>query len=287
MEIQPGEAIKNNSLGTAGLADLATQHGVERFVMVSTDKAVNPTSVMGASKRLAEVFLQSLMRERSGRTKLIAVRFGNVLGSSGSVVPIFERQIAEGGPVTVTHPEVVRYFMTIPEAVGLVLQSSVQGEGGEIFVLDMGKAVKIAELARQMIRLSGLQPDNDIEIRFTGLKPGEKLREELKHLKADCVDTAHPRIKRLTGLPTGLGKVRAALHLLKGSLNSASPDELRLMLKQILPEYVPYLSSVSRDGDSTTPPEPTPTAAARAGPMAGATLDWSGGDPGNRCQSEI
>jgi FlaA1/EpsC-like NDP-sugar epimerase len=260
METQPSEAIKNNALGTAALAELALEYRVERFVMISTDKAVNPTSVMGASKRLAEVYLQAFAQEHDGQTRLlfprmhdgqtkfVAVRFGNVLGSSGSVVPIFKRQIAEGGPITVTHPEVVRFFMTIPEAVGLVLQSCAQGEGGEIFVLDMGKPVKIDELARQMVRLSGLQPDRDIEIKYIGLRPGEKLYEELKHLQANCADTTHPRIKRLTSPPARLEEVRAALHRLDGALYSTSPDELKQMLKRILPEYVPCLSCGNGNG---------------------------------------
>ena len=277
MEMQPGEAIKNNVLGTAALAELAFKHRVERFIMISTDKAVNPTSVMGASKRLAEIFLQAFAQEHEGqtrfafarrnegRTRFAAVRFGNVLGSSGSVVPIFERQIAEGGPITVTHPEVVRFFMTIPEAVGLVLQSCAQGEGGEIFVLDMGKPVRIVELARQMVRLSGLQPDRDIEIKFIGLRPGEKLYEELQHLQADCVDTAHPRIKRLTSPPARLGVIRAALDWLDEALNSASADELKQMLKRIMPEYVPYLSSGNGNGGDAAPAEHEPTAAATFG----------------------
>jgi len=243
MEIQPGEAIKNNSFGTAKLAELAIEHRVERFVMISTDKAVNPTSVMGASKRLAEIFLQAFARENPGGTRFIAVRFGNVLGSSGSVVPIFERQIAEGGPVTVTHPDVVRYFMTIPEAVGLVLQSCAQGKGGEIFVLDMGKPVKIAELARQMIRLSGLEPDRDIEIKFTGLRPGEKLYEELCHLRANCTETDHARIQRLTSEPMALHQVRSHLCWLSQELHTASPDELKIMLQDLLTEYTPALDS--------------------------------------------
>ncbi|HEY3856194.1 MAG TPA: nucleoside-diphosphate sugar epimerase/dehydratase [Verrucomicrobiae bacterium] len=253
MEIQPGEAIKNNALGTSVLADLALEYLVERFVMISTDKAVNPTSVMGASKRLAEVFIQALALEpedqtrfdfapeKQSRTKFVAVRFGNVLGSSGSVVPIFERQIAEGGPITVTHPDVVRFFMTIPEAVGLVLQSCAQGESGDIFFLDMGKPIKIVDLARQMVRLSGLESDSDIEIKFTGLKPGEKLYEELAHLRSNCVDTAHPRIKRLTSMHTPLEDVRVSLSLLTEALHSASPDELKWMLKNILPEYTPSI----------------------------------------------
>jgi FlaA1/EpsC-like NDP-sugar epimerase len=261
MEMQPGEAIKNNTLGTAALAELALEHRVERFVMISTDKAVNPTSVMGASKRLAEVFLQAFAREHDGqtrfafarrnegRTRFVAVRFGNVLGSSGSVIPIFERQIAEGGPITVTHPEVVRFFMTIPEAVGLVLQSCAQGEGGEIFILDMGKPVRIVELARQMVRLSGLNPDRDIEIKFIGLRPGEKLYEELRYSWGNCEDTAHPCIKRLTSPPARLEEVLAVLRKFDGVLNSASSDELKQMLKKILPEYVPYLSSGNGNGD--------------------------------------
>ena len=243
MEIQPGEAIKNNALGTAGLAQLAVINGVDRFVMISTDKAVNPTSVMGASKRLAEVFLQSYAQEFPGRTKFAAVRFGNVLGSSGSVVPIFERQITEGGPITVTHPDVVRFFMTIPEAVGLVLQSCAQGQGGEIFVLDMGQPVKIADLARQMIRLSGLEPDHDIAIKYIGLRPGEKLYEELHHLQANCTGTTHPRIKRLTSEPEPLHVVRAQMHELSQALYTASADELKIMLQEILTEYTPSLSS--------------------------------------------
>jgi len=243
MEGQPGEAIKNNAFGTAALAELALAHHVERFVMISTDKAVNPTSVMGASKRLAEVFLQAFACQNPGDTRFAAVRFGNVLGSSGSVVPIFERQIAAGGPVTVTHPDVVRYFMTIPEAVGLVLQSCAQGEGGEIFILDMGQPVKIVEMARQMIRLSGLEPGRDIEIQFTGLKPGEKLFEELRHLQANCTGTAHPRIKRLTSEPAALTRVRVQLGWLNSRLHSACADELKLMLRQILPEYTPALSA--------------------------------------------
>ena len=239
MERQPAEAIKNNTLGTVGLAELALEHGVKGFIMISTDKAVNPTSVMGASKRLAELFLQACHAENPAGTRFTAVRFGNVLGSSGSVVPIFEKQIAEGGPVTVTDPEVVRFFMTIPEAVGLVLQSYAQGQGGEVFVLDMGEPVKIADLAAQMIRLSGLEPGRDIEIRYTGLRPGEKLFEELAHLTANCADTRHPRIKRLTSSPPPLTELRAALARLTTDIHAASPDELRQRLKHIIPEYTP------------------------------------------------
>jgi FlaA1/EpsC-like NDP-sugar epimerase len=216
--------------------------------MISTDKAVNPTSVMGASKRLAEVFLQAFARRHAGRTRFSAVRFGNVLGSSGSVVPIFEKQIAQGGPVTVTHPEVVRFFMTIPEAVGLVLQSAALGTGGEVFVLDMGKPMRIADLARQLIRLSGLEPDRDIGIKFIGLRPGEKLYEELQHLQANCTDTAHPRIKRLTSEPEALEVVRRQLDQFNGALHEYSPEELKLMLKSMLPEYTPHLGD-AKPGD--------------------------------------
>ena len=169
MEQQPAEAVKNNTLGTKLIAELAQEFGTGHFLLISTDKAINPTSVMGASKRLAEVFLQALHAQKPGGTRFVAVRFGNVLGSSGSVIPTFNRQIEAGGPVKVTHPEVTRYFMTIPESVGLVLQSASQAEGGEIFVLDMGKPIKIVDLARQLIELHGLRPDEDIEIEFTGL----------------------------------------------------------------------------------------------------------------------
>lgn len=242
MELQPSEALKNNSLGTVGLAELACAHHVERFVLISTDKAVNPTSVMGASKRLAEVFLQAFAQANPGRTKFVAVRFGNVLGSSGSVVPIFERQIAAGGPITVTHKDVERFFMTISEAVGLVLQSCAQGEGGEIFVLDMGQPVRIADLAQQMILLSGLVPERDIEIQFTGLRPGEKLREELRHLKANCTTTAHPRIMRLTNEPEVLDEVRNRLAWLTREIHTVSSATLKVRLKEILPEYTPDLT---------------------------------------------
>lgn len=242
MESQPSEAIKNNSLGTARLAELALEFEADRFVLISTDKAINPTNVMGASKRLAEIFVQSLFAEHPDQTKFMAVRFGNVLGSSGSVIPIFNKQIAAGGPVKVTHPDVMRYFMTIPEAAGLVLQSAAQGTGGEIFVLDMGQPVKIVELARQLIELSGLKPDEDIEIEFVGLRPGEKLFEELSYKGENIAPTLHPKILRFVCEPKPLEEIRKRLQDLSGHLHELEPNQIKVILKQIVPEYQPYLT---------------------------------------------
>jgi FlaA1/EpsC-like NDP-sugar epimerase len=196
MENQPAEALRNNSIGTEIVARLASLNGTAKFILVSTDKAVNPTNVMGASKRLAELLLEQKSASETG-CAFAAVRFGNVLGSSGSVVPTFRRQIATGGPLTVTHPEVTRYFMSIPEAVGLILQSALQAKGGEIFVLDMGEPVKIIDLARQMIELSGFKPEEDIKIEFTGLRPGEKLYEEPIHEMENIESTSHPKVRKL------------------------------------------------------------------------------------------
>lgn len=294
MERQPGEAVQNNSIGTRRLARIAIDHAAEAFVLISTDKAINPTNVMGASKRLAELHLQALhskhlvagrespsqtVMPRSSRigrevseskftatreteelsasltearpssgfsstsknhTKLMAVRFGNVLGSSGSVVPIFRKQIAAGGPVTVTHPDVTRYFMTIPEAVGLVLQSAVMGVGGDIFVLDMGRPVKIVDLAKQMIELSGFKVGDDIEIVFSGLKPGEKLFEELQHTDEQHLPTDHPRVMRFVVDGDPSDSSRRAIEELEPILNSAGPNSIKQKLKEIIPEYTPH-----------------------------------------------
>jgi FlaA1/EpsC-like NDP-sugar epimerase len=242
MESQPSEAVKNNSIGTATLAEMSMEFGVDRFVLISTDKAINPTNVMGATKRLAEIFLQALYAKHPDRTKFMAVRFGNVLGSSGSVIPIFNRQIAAGGPVKVTHPDVTRYFMTIPEAAGLVLQSAAQGLGGEIFVLDMGQPVKIVDLARQLIELSGLKPDEDIEIEFVGLRPGEKLFEELSYKGENFTPTNHPKIMRFVTQPEALDEVRQHLTELGARLHEMEANQLKHALKRAVPEYQPYLT---------------------------------------------
>lgn len=242
MERQPGEAVKNNTTGTRLLAEVASASGVDTMVFISTDKAINPTSVMGATKRLAEMYLQHIHANPQNRTKFIAVRFGNVLGSSGSVIPIFKKQIEAGGPVTVTHPDVTRYFMTIPEAVGLVLRTAHLGSGGEIFVLDMGKPVKIVDLARQLIELSGLRPDEDIEIKFVGLKPGEKLFEELQHVSEMLLPTPHPRITRL-GVQTPMAPDwhERCLNSLERRVTALESNQLKLAIKELVPEYHPHL----------------------------------------------
>lgn len=242
MEHQPGEAIRNNTLGTALLADLAIKYEVERFVFISTDKAVNPTNVMGVSKRLAEIFLQSL-QDSTRIPQFVAVRFGNVLGSSGSVIPTFKRQIEEGGPITVTHPEITRYFMTVPEAVGLVLECSVDAEGGEIFVLDMGEPMKIYDLAKQMIKLSGLRESEDIDIVFSGLRPGEKLYEELQHGQETLELTENSKVFRFTGRKSNEVEVRKFLKELSPMLRTSDYNSLKRKLHSFVPEYIPDYSA--------------------------------------------
>jgi FlaA1/EpsC-like NDP-sugar epimerase len=241
MEAQPVEALKNNFFTTAGLARLASASGVERFILISTDKAINPTSVMGASKRLAELSLLEQQGVAGNTTKFMAVRFGNVLGSSGSVIPIFKRQIAAGGPVTVTDPEVTRFFMTVHEAVGLVLQSATQGDGGEIFVLDMGKSMKIVDVARQMIALSGYIEGEGIEIEFIGLQPGEKLYEEVQHLSETLQPTNHSRVMRFVAEGPRADSIESIATALGSASSVSDPNEIKRTIQRFIPEYTPYL----------------------------------------------
>lgn len=235
MEQNPGEAIKNNVGGTRTVAGLSDRFGVAQFVMVSTDKAVNPSSVMGATKRIAEIVCQT--REQRSKTRFVTVRFGNVLGSNGSVIPIFKEQIARGGPITVTHPEMQRYFMTIPEAAQLVMQAGAMGQGGEIFILDMGNPVKIVDLARDLITLSGLRPGDDIKIEFTGVRPGEKLFEELSTSAEDADKTKHPKIF-IGRIAPRTDEVVAEIERLLGMADSGSAEDLRAGLHRIVPEYM-------------------------------------------------
>ncbi len=235
MEDNPSEAIKNNIRGTRTVADVATQWGCENFVMISTDKAVNPTSIMGASKRVAEMYIQAL--DARSQTQFVTVRFGNVLGSSGSVIPIFREQIARGGPVTVTHPEMVRYFMTIPEASQLVLQAASMGHGGEVFVLDMGEQVKIVDLAREMITLSGFRPDVDIKIEFTGIRPGEKLYEELAIDGEGVSRTAHPKVGIWQNIPSDWDQLVPRIDALVADADALTRADARRRLKELVPEF--------------------------------------------------
>ena len=235
MEDNPNEAIKNNVFGTYKTASAAGKHGVERFVLISTDKAVNPTNIMGASKRMCEMIVQTL--DKFYPTEFVAVRFGNVLGSNGSVIPLFKKQIAEGGPVTVTHPDIIRYFMTIPEAVSLVLQAGAYAKGGEIFVLDMGEPVKIADLAKNLIRLSGFKVGEDIEIKYTGLRPGEKLYEELLMDEEGLQATDNNLIH--IGKPIDMNEAVFMKQLKELKAASEKDSEaIRQMVKEMVPTYV-------------------------------------------------
>jgi FlaA1/EpsC-like NDP-sugar epimerase len=236
MELNPGEAIKNNVVGTQIVADAADKYDALNFVMISTDKAVNPTSLMGSSKRIAEMYIQNL--NAVSKTHFITVRFGNVLGSNGSVVPIFKEQIARGGPVTVTHPEMKRYFMTIPEASQLVLQAATMGKGGEIFVLDMGEPVKIVDLARELITLSGFRPDEDIEVVFTGLRPGEKLFEELSIKGEDMLATRHPKIAVWKNIPMDGNSLQTKINELTAIAQMQDHGKIVQKVKELIPEYI-------------------------------------------------
>jgi FlaA1/EpsC-like NDP-sugar epimerase len=243
MEAHIFEAIENNVIGTYNVAVAAAQHGVEDFVMISSDKAVRSTNVMGATKRVAELLLLAL---QNGGTKYVAVRFGNVLGSNGSVIPIFKKQIAAGGPVTVTHPDMRRFFMTIPEACQLVLQAAVIGRGGQVCVLDMGAPVKIVDLAKNLILLSGLRPDQDVKIEFTGMRPGEKLYEELNTIVEDTVPTAHEKIRVFVGNGAPEGDMLEWLDCLREICKSRDAGRLVVALKEIVLDYSPSADLLKR-----------------------------------------
>lgn len=236
MEDSPNEALKNNVFGTLKTVQAADRYGTQRFVLISTDKAVNPTNIMGASKRMCEMIVQ--MYDHRSKTEFVAVRFGNVLGSNGSVIPLFKKQIAHGGPVTVTHPDIIRYFMTIPEAVSLVIEAGLYAKGGEIFVLDMGEPVKILDLAENLIRLSGYTPYEDIQIRFTGLRPGEKLYEELLMDEEGLTDTENKMIHIGKPIEIDEDKFIHQLEALK-KVTEQEPDNIRKIIKEIVPTYNP------------------------------------------------
>lgn len=242
LEYQARSAVRNNIIGTATVARAAGRHGSERFVLISTDKAVNPSNIMGATKRMAEVLCQTL--DRDVETRYTAVRFGNVLDSAGSVVPLFRRQIECGGPVTVTHPEIERFFMTIPEACQLIMQASVIGRGGDIFVLDMGEPIKIGYLAEQMIRLSGKRPGADIAIEYIGLRPGEKLSEELHYASEDLAATDHVKIRRVRRRdPVAREHLERGLDELQAAVERGDEDALIIVLARLLPEWRPQRSA--------------------------------------------
>jgi len=234
MENHPLEAVDNNIIGTWNLTTAALKCGVSSFLMISTDKAVNPTSIMGATKRVAELIVSAMS---APGTRFVAVRFGNVLGTNGSVVPLFQSQIASGGPVTVTHPEMRRYFMTVREAVQLVLQAQSMGRGREVFVLDMGEPVLIADLARNMIRLAGLEPEVDLEIRYTGLRPGEKLYEELISEGEHIKPTHHKKIKIFQGEQASRAQIERWIAELREVMETADDRAIRAHLKLLVPEY--------------------------------------------------
>jgi FlaA1/EpsC-like NDP-sugar epimerase len=236
MEHNPSEAILANVHGTKTLADLACKNSLEKFIMVSTDKAVNPTNVMGASKRIAEIYVQSL--NKNGNTKFITTRFGNVLGSNGSVIPLFTKQIQNGGPITITHPDITRFFMTIPEACQLVLEAGAKGNGGEIFVFDMGKSIKILDLAKKMIQLSGLKLGTDIQIAFTGLRPGEKLYEEVLATEENTLTTDHPKIMIAKVREYDSEEVHKQINNLIQLFSTQDNYDIVRQMKKIVPEFL-------------------------------------------------
>lgn len=243
MEENVPEAVTTNITGTRILADLSRAHRLDRFIMISTDKAVNPTSVMGASKRVAEIYVQSL---NGGNTKFITTRFGNVLGSSGSVIPLFRNQIEKGGPLTVTHPEITRFFMTIPEACRLVLEAGVMGQGGEIFIFDMGKPIRIVDLAKKMIKLSGLTEGRDIEIRYTGLRPGEKLYEELLNKEENTLPTHHPLIMIAKVKEYDRETIEGMIGQLEKMATNKPASDLVAKMRSIVPEFTSQNSEFAR-----------------------------------------
>jgi FlaA1/EpsC-like NDP-sugar epimerase len=235
MENNPCEATQTNIIGTKYLAEMAIKYNVKRFVMISTDKAVNPTNVMGASKRIAEIFIQGL--NQNEKTEFITTRFGNVLGSNGSVIPLFKRQIEQGGPITVTHPEITRYFMTIPEACQLVLEASAIGKGGEIYIFDMGDSVKIVDLAKKMVKLSGLELGKDIQIVYSGMRPGEKLYEELLNDKESTLETHHPQIMRANTIAHDFNSVCTQIQALVNEFDQQNNIGIVKIMKEMVPEY--------------------------------------------------
>jgi FlaA1/EpsC-like NDP-sugar epimerase len=283
MEANVAEAVLNNVLGTQNVVTLCAENDVEHFVLISTDKAVRPTSVMGATKRIAEHLVHQCAIE--GRSGYVSVRFGNVLGSRGSVVPTFIRQIADGGPVTITHPDMTRYFMTIPEAVQLVLQSAALGDQGEVFVLDMGEPVRVFDLATDLIRLSGFEPDVDIEIRFTGTRPGEKLYEELFFKGDHATPTIHPKILRASDAEASRHNADDIVNLIRAARESRSAGEIRRLLVKLVPEYSGALDT----GEFDIPSE-SPQNAATAGRVNVPSRTIGGDEPsrgGRREQAEI
>jgi FlaA1/EpsC-like NDP-sugar epimerase len=239
LEMHPWEAVTNNIVGTRNMVDFASRYGVDKFVLVSTDKAVRPANVMGASKRAAELLVQGQNACNLSGTRYITVRFGNVVGSVGSVVPLFKKQIEKGGPVTVTHPDVIRYFMTIPESCQLILQAGAMGEGGEIFILDMGRPVRILDMAKDLIAFSGFEPNKDIKIEFIGLRPGEKLYEELITEGENIVPTRHQKIMVLRGQSCNQTVLNGSIDAIQQLARKQDGKGIRLKLKEIVPEYMP------------------------------------------------